>query len=264
MRKIIGLIGIIVIMFSVSQTALAGSIPEDLLHEDFAQIFFVEVVYYHPAKENPDIELSPVKVVKGDVETGGKLTYYKPNTVGDFRVREGNVYLFTYFDENNPTDIFVVTSYDTSTLKLKNVEGDMWMRFQKYINDGSYDKAEHARREKLGLSEAVTKEVKNLPSLKNNSLIYRIMPRINCNILYVFVFPALVGLLLGICLWRVKKAYIVSGLMIVVGAIWWCVLSQINTHGSEGPGILAIMYTVVTVAFAFVEIAKVIARKINK
>ena len=34
-------------------------------------------------------------------------------------VKEGNVYLFTYFDENNPTDIFEVTSYDTSTLKLK-------------------------------------------------------------------------------------------------------------------------------------------------
>ncbi len=126
-------------------TALAGSVPEDLLHSDDAQIFFAEVVYYHPDKESPDIELSPVKVIKGDVKTGVKLTYCNPNTVGNFKVKEGNVYLFTYFDENNPTDIFEVTSYDTSTLKLKNVEGDMWKRFEKYLNSGEFEKAEQKR-----------------------------------------------------------------------------------------------------------------------
>ncbi|MBQ7007947.1 MAG: hypothetical protein IJN05_01905, partial [Ruminococcus sp.] len=149
MKKLISFICMIMILLSVSMTALAGSIPEDLLHEDFAQIFFAEVVYYHPDKENPDIELSPVKVIKGDVKTGVKLTYYNPNTVGDFKVKEGNVYLFTYFDENNPTDIFEVTSYDTSTLKLKNVEGDMWKRFEQYLNEGRYLSAEHDRIDRL-------------------------------------------------------------------------------------------------------------------
>lgn len=148
MKKIISLLCLTAIMLSMSITALAGSIPEDLLYEDSAQIFFAEVVYYHPDKENPDIELSPVKVVKGDVKTGVKLTYYNPNTVGDFKVKEGNVYLFTYFDENNPTDIFEVTSYDTSTLKLKNVEGDMWKRFEQYLNEGRYLDAEQARLDK--------------------------------------------------------------------------------------------------------------------
>lgn len=148
MKKIISLFGIIIMLISLSTTALAGSIPEDLLHSDDAQIFFAEVVYYHPDKENPDIELSPVKVVKGDVKTGVKLTYYNPNTIGDFKVVEGNVYLFTYFDENNPTDIFDVTSYDTSTLKLKNVEGDMWERFEQYLNEGKYLEAEQERLDK--------------------------------------------------------------------------------------------------------------------
>ena len=145
MKKIISLFGIIIMLISLSTTALAGSIPEDLLHSDDAQIFFAEVIYYHPDKENPDIELSPVKVVKGDVKTGVKLTYYNPNTIGDFKIVEGNVYLFTYFDENNPTDIFEVTSYDTSALKLKNVEGDMWKRFEKYLNEGRYLDAEQER-----------------------------------------------------------------------------------------------------------------------
>lgn len=125
--------------------ALAGSIPEDLLHSDSAQLFFAEVVYYHPAKENPDIEISPVKVIKGNVKTGVKLTYYNPNTVGDFKLKEGNVYLFAYFDEHNPTDIFRVTSYDTSKLKLVNISGDMWERFEKYLNSGEYEKAELER-----------------------------------------------------------------------------------------------------------------------
>jgi len=145
MKKIISLFGIIIMLISLSTTALAGSIPEDLLHSDDAQIFFAEVIYYHPDKENPDMELSPVKVVKGDVKTGVKLTYYNPNTIGDFKIVEGNVYLFTYFDENNPTDIFDVTSYDTSTLKLKNVEGDMWKRFEQYLNEGRYLAAEQER-----------------------------------------------------------------------------------------------------------------------
>ena len=145
MKKIIGILLIVTIVFSFSHVALAGSIPEDLLHSDDAQIFFAEVVFYHPDKKNPDIEIVPLKIIKGDVKKGGKLTYYNPNAVGDFDVKPGNVYLFTYFDENNPTNIFEVTSYDTASLKLKNTEGDMWKRFEKYLNEGKYEKAQKER-----------------------------------------------------------------------------------------------------------------------
>lgn len=149
MKKIISILSLVAIMLSMSITAFAGSIPEDLLYEDFAQIFFAEVIYYHPDKEKPDIEFSPVKKIKGDVKLGTKQIAYNFNTVGDFDIKEGNVYLFTYFDENNPTDIFEVTSYDTSTLKLKNVEGDMWKRFEQYLNEGRYLAAEHERIDRL-------------------------------------------------------------------------------------------------------------------
>ena len=119
----------------------------------------------------------PVKVVKGDVGIGGEkaIVYNNPNTVGDFKVKEGNVYLFTYFDENNPTDIFEVTSYDTSTLKLKNVEGDMWMRFQKHLNNGDYEEAEQERRERLGLLDELMEDAEKLPPLENNITEYIIM-----------------------------------------------------------------------------------------
>ncbi|MBQ6894636.1 MAG: hypothetical protein IJN40_03985, partial [Clostridia bacterium] len=152
MKKIIGIVLIVTIVFSFSQVALAGSIPEDLLHSDDAQIFFAEVVFYHPNKKNPDIEIVPLKIIKGDVKKGGKLTYYNPNVVGDFDVRPDNVYLFTYFDENNPTDIFEVTSYDTASLKLINTEGDMWERFEKYLNEGKYEKAQKERVDRINES----------------------------------------------------------------------------------------------------------------
>ena len=178
MKKIISFIGIIAIILSMTLTVFAGSIPEDLLHEDFAQIFFAKVIdTYKTKEESPCIEVIPVKAVKGDVSIGEEkaIVYNNPNTVGDFKVKEGNVYLFTYFDENNPTDIFEVTSYDTSTLKLKNVEGDMWMRFQKHLNNGDYEEAEHERRDRLGLLDELMEESEKLPPIENNITEYIIM-----------------------------------------------------------------------------------------
>ena len=178
MKKVISFIGIIAIMLSATITAFAGSIPEDLLHEDYAQIFFARVIDTYKTKDGiPCIEVMPVKAVKGDVSIGGEkaIVYNNPNTVGDFKVKEGNVYLLTYFDENNPTDIFDVTSYDTSTLKLKNVEGDMWMRFQKHLNNGDYEEAEQERRERLGLLDELMEDAEKLPPIENNITEYIIM-----------------------------------------------------------------------------------------
>ena len=178
MKKLISFICMTMILLSMSITAFAGSIPEDLLHFDDAKIFFAEVIGTYNTKEGvPRIEVMPVKVVKGDVGIGGEkaIVYNNPNTVGDFKVKEGNVYLFTYFDENNPTDIFEVTSYDTSTLKLKNVEGDMWMRFQKHLNNGDYEEAEKERRERLGLLDELMEDAEKLPPLENNITEYIIM-----------------------------------------------------------------------------------------
>jgi len=122
-------------------TAVAGSVPEDLLHEDGAEIFFAEVL----SVGDEVVELSPVKKIKGDVKPGTKQFYKNPSAVGSFDIKPGNVYLVTYFDEHNPTEIFDVTDYDTKKLKLKNITGDMWERFEKYLNEGRYEKADMER-----------------------------------------------------------------------------------------------------------------------
>ena len=131
------------LMFSI--TVFAGDVPEGLLSNDNAQVFFGEVLNYN----DNTVTVCPRVKIKGDVLTGTKQIYDKPCPVGNFKVIAGNVYLFTYFDENNETYIFEVTSYDTATLKLKGIQGDMWERFQKYLNDGEYEKAEQERIDKI-------------------------------------------------------------------------------------------------------------------
>ena len=140
MRKFV-LFLVFVVLLSCTYTALAGDIPESLLHGEDAQIFFGEVLSYHPDKQTPDIELSPVAIIKGNVKEGTKQTYLNPNTMGDFRPVEGKVYLFTTYDEVDYIDIFEVTTYNTKTLKLRHVKGDMWDRFEKYLNQGKYGQA---------------------------------------------------------------------------------------------------------------------------
>ncbi len=82
-------------------------------------------------------------------------------------------------------------------------------------------------------------------------------------ILFFYVLPILCGFVLGIGFWKFKKSYLLSGIMLVVSMIWWSVLSNINLHGSEGPGIIFWMYTHLVLAFSLVELIKFIVRKMN-
>ena len=153
MKKIFVIFCFLTTLFSCT-AAMAGSIPEDLLHEDNAKIFFGEVVAFHSNGEESFVEVIPTKKIKGDVVLDGLAkTWPRANAVGDFRVEPGKVYLFTYFDEHNPTDIFEVTSYDTATMELAHVSGDMWERFERYLHEGRYEEAEEERldRENAGL-----------------------------------------------------------------------------------------------------------------
>jgi len=139
MKKIFSTL-VVIISLLLTVNVFTGDIPECLL-SDQAQLFFGEVVDYHPDKENPSIGVSPVKVIKGDIVEGSYRVYNSPWPMGNFTVVPGEIYLFTYYDDVNTTDIFEVTTYDTKTLKLKHVQGDMWKRFEKYLNEGRYGEA---------------------------------------------------------------------------------------------------------------------------
>ena len=142
MKRFIALFAVLICMTMILPlTAFAGDIPESLLYEEGAQIFFGEVLSYHPDKKNPDIEVWIAAKIKGNVNEGSKQVYNNPNPVGDFKVREGKVYLFTYYEGDNYIDLFEVTTYNTKTLKVRHVEGPMWERFEQYLNEGKYGEA---------------------------------------------------------------------------------------------------------------------------
>lgn len=147
MKKFISFFSIIFVLFSLSNTTYAGSVPEDLLHYDGAQVFFGEIISYKESFMDcmGSVEVIPIIKIKGDVAVDEIVTYSDPVLVGARAVGDGALNLFAYFDENNPTYIFETTTHDTKTLKLKNTTGDMWDRFEKYLNDGKFEKAEDER-----------------------------------------------------------------------------------------------------------------------
>ena len=90
------------------------------------------------------------------------------------------------------------------------------------------------------------------------------MWQIYYNIFMMYILPAVVGLLLGLCMWKVKKSYILSQIMLFVGVLWWSILPHVNNHGSEGAGILALMYSHLAIFFAVTDGLKHMIRKCMK
>ncbi len=158
MKKMISFAGVVAIIFLMSLTVFAGSILEDLMHEDYAKIFFAKVVSYDNDGENPKLTYSATKKIKGDVIIGVPEEVRRLSTAGEFDVETGKEYLFICFDESNPTYVFETTSTDTAELKLKNTTGDMWKRFEEYLNAGEYEKAEKERMERLELIDTLMSE----------------------------------------------------------------------------------------------------------
>lgn len=157
-----------VLFWMCSSTAVcAGSVPEDLLHSDGAQVFFARVIAYKGSGETAYMNVMPVKVVKGDVALCEEAVYKSPCPIGDFKIQEGKAYLFTYFDENNPTYVLRASSYDTDSLHLIDIEdgNGMWERFESNLNAGEYEKAEADRRTRLNLDEQEWQASGELPPL---------------------------------------------------------------------------------------------------
>lgn len=155
-------IGVMLLLFLAVIPTFAGDVPEGFLHAEHAQVFFAEVLAYHSDGENSAVTLRPTQKIKGEVAVGEELIYQQAQPVGFSEPQIGQQYLFGYFDESNPTNIFEVTSYDTATLKLKHITGDMWKRLEKYLNNGDFERAEQKR---LAQDETVSTEVGDKISL---------------------------------------------------------------------------------------------------
>ena len=150
-KRIITIIVILIIMISTRTTAVfAGSIPEDLLYYDKAQVFFGELVSV--SADDETVTVLPTQKIKGDVDIGAEQKYQKDVVaLGRFIPKVGDIYLMGHYNDHNPLYLFRTTSTDQRTLTITNNTGSgMEERMQEYLNNGDFEKAEYKRLVKLG------------------------------------------------------------------------------------------------------------------
>ena len=144
MKKIVSLIGVILILLTMSVSVFAGDIVTPLMTQDNAQVYFGEV------KEFTDdtVTIIQKKNIKGEFKQDVEYEYERK----DFTTREeleiGKVYLCAVPETRENLMIWEVTSTDTKTLKVlgdHTFAGEM----QQYINEGMFEKAEQERLAKI-------------------------------------------------------------------------------------------------------------------
>ena len=154
MKKLISLLGVIAILLTMSVSVFAGSVPESLLSEEGAKVFIGTVENY-TTKEIPSapytmidtVEFIPTEKIKGDIEIGVKQTYSKCNS--SLALKPNVEYLFGYVDNEN-IYIYEIETREGKQFKLVNSDKyDMTKRFENYLNDGSFEKAEQERLAKI-------------------------------------------------------------------------------------------------------------------
>ncbi len=139
MKKIVVCVLLALAFLLSSLSASAGDVHEAFIRSESALIFFGKVTAYQSNKESSHISVSPLAVVKGSIAEDTTLSFDNPSFCGDFRPKNGRIYLIGYLDENN-TYIFEVTAYDTQTLQIKHAKG-VWEAFEQYLNSGKYGTA---------------------------------------------------------------------------------------------------------------------------
>ena len=170
MKKILSLLSVVLILFSMSLNVFAGDIPESLLSEDIAQVYFGEV----KSISEESITVIQKQNIKGKFEQEKEYTYtefYFPCIVkkGDSYgnstktdtldlVKVGNQYLFGGWENSNHLYIWEVSSFDTKTLKILNID-DFGERMQMYLNEGQFEEKEQERLEKINKAETSSTSV---------------------------------------------------------------------------------------------------------
>ena len=150
MKKVISIIGIVVIMISMTITAFAGSIPEDLLSEDNAKLY-IGTIEDFTNEEKPSapyvkvtsVSITPIEKIKGDVEIGKTIVYEQTDM--HLKLEKAKDYLIADIDENN-LYAYEIKSKTEKEIKLLNSDKyDMVQRLENYINEGAYAMAEQER-----------------------------------------------------------------------------------------------------------------------
>ncbi len=174
MKKIIG---ILILLLTLSITVFAGSIPEDLLGNENAKLYIGRVdgrttldEATLPYEENKVlyIDITPTYKYKGDVEIGVSEMHTSHN-FGSFIPEKDKEYLFGYIDENN-FYIYEIKSRDENSIRLVNSDKyDMTKRLEDYINEGVFARAE-IERQNLGKQISLVEFLYEKPTFSSSAV----------------------------------------------------------------------------------------------
>ena len=150
MKKLVSLIGVIIIFVTISMSVFAGDIVSPLMTQDDAQLYFGEVKELTPET----ITIIQKKNIKGEFKQDTEYTYERKDFTTREELKIGEVYLCAVPETRQNLMIWEVTSTDTKTLKVVG-EHTFAGVMQQYLNDGSFEKAEQERLAKIEQSTSV-------------------------------------------------------------------------------------------------------------
>ncbi|MEG1501497.1 MAG: hypothetical protein RR396_06020, partial [Clostridiales bacterium] len=146
MKKLLLCVLSIFILFSTTTLCYAGDIPESLLSNDSAQVFFGEI----KSVSGDSITVFQRQNIKGEFLEGRQQTYAAFSFAGSPII--GKTYLCGFYDEINPLHLWEVDSLETKDLKIKSKD-DMSKRMQKYLNDGKFEEKEKERLSEIAANQ---------------------------------------------------------------------------------------------------------------
>ena len=81
---------------------------------------------------------------------------------------------------------------------------------------------------------------------------------------WLTVIPFLFGIFADVLMLKVKKSYFITAGIVILSAVAWIVVSNINTHGSEGPGLRCLQLSCFALGMTLVEIIKFVINRLKK
>ena len=150
MKKVISLIGVFIIMLTLTVSVFAGSIPEDLLSDDEAKLYVGRIENFTdeetpsaPYVKVTSVSITPVEKFKGEVEIGKAIAYDKTNM--HLKLENGKEYLIADIDENNLYAYEIEYKTEKEIKLVNSRKYDMVQRLENYLNEGAYARAEQER-----------------------------------------------------------------------------------------------------------------------
>ena len=146
MKKLLGLLGVMAILLTMSVSVFAGDIISTYLVKDGAQVYFGEVKDF----TNNTVTIIQKKNIKGEFKQDSEYTYERRDFTTHKELEIDKIYLCTVI----PTETYIhiriweVTSTDTKTLEV--IEDHTFAyEMQQALNKGSFEEAEQKRLAKI-------------------------------------------------------------------------------------------------------------------